>query len=708
MADPFLGTPLTPAGLDMAALMPPEEPLALGYPERDADYIPAPKFHKTDVQETVSDLKAEHSVRIARTREYSYFLDCSSPGRFADDIEDESIESFPLLGAREDYEFRVGYFAGHDQHPRLLNRDLIDRDEAIIVEDAVTYDFQCEERQYAKQHRSDLKLAKPAHLMRCGMLVGIDVLDPVAPSGIASDLLDPLTIFPVWGGPDGLVECYRVYQDTNESIINTYGGKPGSKEYARLEAKVKDTASKTKRGKRSVMKRGELRTVTEAWSRDELYVILDEEVELLRRSHGYRRVPITIRAGAFDQPVGLSIGTQETLGDPQQLTTTWGEVTVSDASMDLARQLAPFGYRHMQAHRIAEAVAGRELTYFKWAKDPHKILEYDPSTEWKMTEEIDLIPSETTKIPMPNKLNLVNVVADPTILAAVSANLQSNVGGGFLTQMRLGAIPPQTSGSAMGKLQAAGGAGDVTILRTLEGFDRDRAEWRLELRRVHGDSIGSPLGVVRVPARQGYGSPIHDLTPELLERTGTEVDIEYYQFQADVPLMTYVTGLRTPSPTTGKPLIADETAQRLLKFVKDVDREADRIDIEAMNALPSIKQQRDQKRLDTYIKEAMDEGDHDTAAEFMIASGELGYLHDLAVMQGQAAPPGGPGAAPGMGMTANQATPPMAAPPAPAPSMGNTSLPDQGIGVGTEGGRPVGASGPPQPISQPTPVGGRQ
>lgn len=689
----------------MASLMGPPEPLSLGYSDADPDYVPAPKFDKTYVVETATELKADHSVRIAQAREYAQFLGCADPGIFSDDrelVDDEIMEAFPLLGAREEYEFRRGYLAGHQAYPRLRNRDLVDRRDAMAVEDLVAYWFGCEERRYARQHRADLRMDEAAHLLRYGMLVGLDVLDPDDPSGIYTDLLDPLTVFPVWGGPHGLLECYRVYEDTNENIIGTYGGKPGSKEYRRIEEAVKKTATTTKRGRRTVMTRGEMRTVIEAISYDELFVVLDEEHVLLQRSHGYRRVPITIWIGAFDQPAGVSIGTENDVSDARAERTAWGEVTVSGRSMDLARQLRPYAWRQMWAHRIAEAVAGRRLSYFKWSNNPHIIREYDPTQKWQLGERPSLMPGEMTDVPIPSKINLVAPVMDTVMMQGLAADLQSNAsGGGFLTQMRLGQIPPQTSGSAMGKLQELGGSGDVVLVRALQGFKQARAEWRLELMRTHGDAVGSPLGVIRTPARDGYSSPLHEVTPELLGRSGTEVDIELYMEAVDVAAAQYITTLRAPGPTTGKPLISDETAQRRLKLVPDIEREADRINAEARGSLPPIAQQRDIAALQEMLAEAQDAGDHETAADIMISIGELTFLHEQSVAKGEAAPP--PGSPPPMPGVLGAGTP---APPPPGggggPALPGTSLPDQGIGVGTQGGAP---SGPPQAMTSPTPVG---
>src|SRR5574338_76976 len=146
--DPMGMMPTTPPpGLD--ALLPPEEPLALGpgsFLPGD-DYREAEKPRLVDVRETASALLTDHSLRIGQAREYSHFLEGTDPGYFTedeDDIANDLIERMPLLGEREAYEFRCGWLAMHDPYPRLLNRDALETDEAIAIEDLVAYDFQQE------------------------------------------------------------------------------------------------------------------------------------------------------------------------------------------------------------------------------------------------------------------------------------------------------------------------------------------------------------------------------------------------------------------------------------------------------------------------------------------------------------------------------------------------------------------------------------
>jgi hypothetical protein len=702
-----LAVPEEPAGGDLSYLLKGsgvDKPLYLG-PPSDPSYTWADRHDKDDVKAIIEELRELHEQRIMEAREYSWFLDANDPGYFKEDedlIRDDIMEVMPLMGEREAHNFRCGFLAMHDAYPRLLNRDSLDRDEAIANEDLITFLFQSEERQYSKAWSTDLRWAEPEHFQRFGMMVGLDVLNPLDYyCGMDMYLLDPLTVFPVWGGSDGIDEVYRVYSATNQQIIASYGGKPGSEEYERVAKAVYKNAEHVKLSSRKKRySRTQRRTVIEAWNRDHFAAYLDEEDTqlLLERKHGYHRCPFTIRIGAFDAPHGVEIGPPE---NPRY--SSWLDTNPARSAEggDLARVMRPYGYKHMWAHHIAEAVAGRRLSFFKWAADPHKILEYDPSTEFRMAREIDLLPGETTRVPLPNKVNIFTPLVDPNVMAGLAADLQSNVATGALSMIRTGQVPPQTSGSALSKMVILGGASEAILVRGIQDFKRDRSEFRAYLLMSYGDAVGKPLGSLNVPSRQGYGkTPLHAITPDMIERGGMQYDIELHYWQPDVALSQYLMTLRAPSPITGKPLISDTTARRKLKLTPDVDREEDRIEDEALSGIPPIQMQRQLARIQRDIDTAQETNDHDTAESLMVAYTELEHLYMMAVATGQASPVGirqtaGPAGGGGgdMGMT----------PQAPAggggPSATGNSMTDMGGTTGEEGGRPTGAGGPAKAIT---------
>jgi len=670
----------------------PRQRPAVGY--LDDSYKEEKKPPKDYIISTADALRSAHSLRLAVYKEWAEALDGDNPGYFAEDEEDianDIMEVMPLNALREDYEFRCGFLSMHDPYPTLRGRDANDRDESMIVEDLVIADFADEEHQFYQEFHADFRWNEAAHLLRYGMLVGLDVLDPEnRVSGLAMSLVDPQTIFPVAGGRAGWTEVYRVFEARNEEIVGAYGGRPGTSEYQRIENKVRRKATMigTTRNKR--LDYAETRPVIERWGRDYLQVIIDGTDLLLERKHGYRRLPFTIVICASDMPAGTMMGTNLDSGD---YPTTYGPVHVSDASVDIARQMRPPGYRQLKYHKIAEAVAGRELSMFKWSKDPHKIVEYDPSLEWKLAEEVDLTPGETTNVPLPNKINLVTPVVDPLIATALQANIQANVGGGALTMMRQGAMPPQTSGSALNKLMNMGGAADTILVRTLRTFKRERARWRLELRQHFGGTMGEDedhLGIIKVRARDGAKRAVHFVTPEILDRTGTDIDIDLHFWEPDVGRAQYIMTLRTPGPT-GKPLFTDDTLRRAMRMVPDPDREGERIEDEHLRAMPPVLHQDTIARLEKLAEQADAEGDWESVDRLLTEVAELEFLHELAVASGEAAPPTPEGTGLGPGGSGIPTQQP-AAPAPPQVQLPGQSLPELGIGVGTQGARPVGST----------------
>ena len=466
----------------------------------------------------------------------------------------------PIDTLRQMYDFRCGLIAMHEPYAKLLSREAIDRDEAMAVEELVQFDFKCEERQFAEQWGSDLRLTEPAHLQRYGMLVGYDGLNPRDPyCGLSMSLIDPTTVYPVWAGAGGLIELYRVYQDTADNIAGNYGGKPGSPDFARLQKKLKNSNGNAN-SDLTANHRTELRKVTEVWNRDHMAVQIDDDDEfLVTRKHGYHEVPFTVVIGNFDLPAATSSGYDR---EAETLNTPWGDIVLNDASVDTARRYRPFDWKRLKTHRVSEAVAGRALTTYKDARDPHKVYEWDPVMNKNQKPELGpLHAGKTTYVAIPGKLHIVTPVVDPTAMAVLNMALGANAQSGILGQLAAGTVPPQTSGSALNAMIEIGGAADIAIVRLIQLFKRLRAEKRLRLRMGFGGMLGrdGDRGATTVPSSRGYSStPYHRVTPDMIERTNIELDIELFNWRPDVTVAQYLSTLRTP----GRPACRSSPTRR--------------------------------------------------------------------------------------------------------------------------------------------------
>ena len=679
-----------------------DDPLAIE-PEYDEDYVEAPEPDLDDIKTIIDELRTDHGLRIGQAREMGEAYDGDRPGHFEEDEEDIAngiVEEMPITVLRQMYDFRCGFIASHEPFARLLNRDAIDRDEAMAVEELIAYDFRCEERQFADATGGDLRITEPEHLQRCGMMVGLDVLNPKDEySGLTMSLIDPTTVFPVFAGASGLIEVYRQYEDTAENIAGNYGGQRGSAEYQRLKRILdKEGSGRKKRD----LTRSTNRPVTECWNDDWLTVIVDDDTKLLSRKHGYHENPFTVVVGNFDLPAAMSSGTSY---EDETITTRNGEIVLNDRSVDIARRYRPYDWKKLKTHRIAEAVAGRQLSMFKWAIDPAMVLEEDPTMKKFQGEVGRMTPGARIRVSIPNKLTVVTPVVDPSAIAGLNMALAANAQAGILGQLASGTVPPQTCGSAMNAMIEIGGSSDAVLVRKVTLFKQLRAEKRLRLRKKFGGMLGKAgdRGYISVPSRNpGSRTPMHRVTPAIINRVGCQVEVELYSWRPDVTAAQYVATLRAPSAATGLPLISDETARIRLKTTPDHDREGERIEDELLRAQPPVAMQRNISRLKRERDMALEEGDDESADASQVAIQNLEFMYDAQVQSGAAAP-----VAPGGASSSGAAGPPVPEPPT-TPVLPGTSLPDQGIGVGNQGARPEGTEQPVVNPNQPsamTPIG---
>lgn len=689
------GAPMGGAGMDPLYDL---EPVEVIGPDLPPEYREAPKPRITW---TVPDAQAEqaaHGLRLAQAREYAQWLSGEKSGLFADDMQavrDGKVEPFHITTLRADHEYIVGTVASMDLYLTLAGRDLTESAEALAVEDAALYFRLCEIRQHAIRWGASLKWAEPNHLQRYGMLVGLDTLDPDNPEcGLRMSLIDPLTVFPVWGGDGGIDTVYRVYQDTPQNILGTYGGKYG-REYDRVRRIVRGVAGTDAGGR---LKPDQLLTVTECWNRDWCQVVLEDEKELCNRRHGYAENPFTIVYGGFDQPPGVSAGVNQPT-DAYELNTLWGQITISDRATDIARSARPFQWRKLRAHAQREATAARAFTLLRDFPNPTWIHEMDPMTKHLNTADIKAEPGHVIEVTLGNKLSTLVKAPGADLIAPVETLHQINAEQGPWSQINAGGIPPQTSDSAIGTMLELGGAAQSVIVQTLELFAQLRGEARLRRWRDWGKALGpdGQRGSIPIPQQPQYAGtyPPQQLTPEILKRTGCYLQASLFHWRANPGLAQYVMQLRTPGGASGAPLISDETARRTLRIVQDPDREAFRIEDEMVNAMPAIAVQRTLKRIDREIAAEIEAGDYENADALMVAGIELEFERQKQLMAGMAAPPTPPPGAGGETVPpAGDASAAGGAAPPQAPDAQGLSMPQMGDAVGMNGGRPQAGQEP--------------
>jgi hypothetical protein len=692
MMDPMMGALPPP--------MPPPTPLyedlpepRIG-PERDPDERDAPRPKLRIVLEDAEAEKDFHQLRIKQAKEYGEWLSGLRTGYFEEDrdaIISGEVETFRINTLEADHLYRTGTIAGMQTYYGLLGRDVTETEEALAIEDVLYYLRQHELNQYTNATGSQLRWTEPNQLQRFGCLVGLDTVNPDDYAcGLDMSLIDPLTVFPVFEGRSGLSEVFRVYEDTVSNVIGNYGGSPGGKEYERIRRKVNGIAGKDASGRTD---RGKLVTVTECWNRDWVLVAVDDE-EILCRRHGYAEVPFTVAIGGWDLPPGTSAGLTE---DAYLLNSAWGEISITDRASDLARQYQPFGWRHVAGHALAEAIAGRHVTNFKNAANPTFIHEVDPMTKELNTGEITARPGHIIEITLGNRLSTLPVAPGAETVAPIQGLLAANAEQGPWSQINAGGIPPQTSDSALGTMLELGGASQGILVSTLEQFIKRRAEARLRRLRDFLPVLGKKgsRGVLVVPSRDDApgANPVHVLTREMLERVGCEVDVTLFHHRPNPSLIQYL------STAVSAGAISRETMRRKLRIVPDPDREMWRIENEMIDELPAIATQRALRRIDREIASEIEAGDFDNADALMVAGLELEFERQKQMAGGQAAPPPvDPRMAAGAPMGEFTEMPLPSTPP--DINQQGLSMPQLGIGVGTQGGRPQGSTQP----TQPTPV----
>lgn len=661
---------------------------------RDRKDKEAPKPDPKDVLADCEALLEEHSERLQQTEAMYRALAARRNdldiGHFEgdeEDIENGEIEVFPLNSLRDEHEFNNGVIAQMESYIEHSSRERNDAEEVLAIEDACYYALDCFSRQHSRAFGGLLKRYKPSTLQYTGALVSMLTADPDNDTcGVRYSAIDPMTVLPIMEGANGLSDMFRVYQDTAASIIGNYND-PDDK----VEKAVTKRLSKHSGSNRAV--RNHLLEVKEYWNKDHVVVLVEDET-ILERQHGIGRVPFVVTLGAFELPMGVTTGNRA-YHDSTSTEPGWHRDSHA-ASPDIAAQWRPWAYRHLPTHAIQEAVAGRTLTEFARSMFRPMIYEFDPYSRNQDTADLSQYARAVNKIPLGNKLSVLPTAPDAPTVAMLDQFLQGNANQGLWSQIRSGAIPPQTPSAALGSMFDLGGADRSALTDAISLHDRDVLEFYLELVRDWGPVMGKKgqRGALMIPSRDPqYASPFHRLTPEMIERAGTYLTVSMFHWRPDPAMAQYLSTMLSSG------LSSPETAMRKSRYVPDPMREMQRIEDAMLRQEPVIATNLKIADLERQIEQAQAEGDDETTDRLMVAAMQLEFQNEQAIMAGAAPPPAGGSSGGAMGSVLGAGVPSpggMSGPGAVgAPiSQQGLSMPELGIGTGSQGGRPMGTTQP--------------
>lgn len=645
-------------------------------------YRKPPRPNKAAIQEEAEREKSDHSGRIAIAMEMRLRLGMRVKGSFSQDqeaIEMQQIELAPVSMLSDEHKLACSYGMSMQVGIDALNRNtLIDKEEMQAKEDLATYLFECERRQHSRAGNADLMWAMFDTIIAYGMLVGFDGLDTADPEcGLAMRLIDPATVFPVHEGKRGLSHVYRVYNTTAAGVIGDFDDATG-----RVTRKMKKIAQ----GPNGRMDPHYVGEVIEYWDRNWVCVLFDGE-QVLCREHGYARVPFTITYGCFGQQ-GFTSTTDNfnTFSDGVNsiLVQHFSGVRGRNRREDLMRIAEPFLWGKRETHDMEEAVMGLLVAALRRAINPPVIHYRSLLSIGQGDLEIDRTEGGYTQAGEDDKFEPFPTIPSPEIITPVIAYLQQNRMTGTPSGILSGQMPSsQTSGSAIDILGSMGYQRWNPLVRCVEQFIEERTEWRLSLIRDWGDILGAQddLGSLTVPRRKPNprtgNASAHNVTPKVLRDTGIRVKVELRRFDPN-SLNTIGNGLMI---LMNSGLIDRRRAIKIAGYADDPDSVIQDIDMDELNMVPEVKQEKTLRMLKVNIDQAKARGDWESVIELEQAMYFIASVMEQRASIGQ----------PALGPDGQRLNPlPGGGGGNPAMQTQGLSMPQMGIPTGTNGGRPPG------------------
>jgi hypothetical protein len=358
----------------------------------------------------------------------------------------------------------------------------------------------------------------------------------------------------------------------------------------------------------------------------------------------------------------------------------------------LMRTAQPFLWRRVKAHDIEEAVSGLMVTAFRRSINPPVIHYRSILSIGQGAPEIDRSEGGYTAAGEDDKFEPWPTVPAPEIVNPLLAYIQQNRVTGTPSGVMNGQMPSsQTSGNAIDVLGSMGFQRWNPLIHCVEQFLIERTEWRLELIRDWGEVLGveENLGTLTIPRRKpnprtGEASA-HEVTPQMLRQTGIRVKVELRRFDPST-LSQLANGLMI---LYNMGIIDKRRAIKISGFDPDPDAVIQDIDMDELNAVPEVKQEKTLRTLKRMADQAKMREDWESAIDIEQAMYFIASVMEQRMSIGQ--PALGPdgqrlrpidGGGRGGNTGGGNANPNMQ-----VQGLGN---PQMGMGVGQMGGAPMG------------------
>ncbi len=658
-----------------------------------------PKPEWSEVVELAEDLKSERQQWLRQIDECNRRLAGEVQSVFQrdqQDYQDGEVEGFQRTMLIDQHHMACSQISAMNTVVKPIQFAWIEEDEAALKMDAVRYVMDCESRDFARRWGRDVKRTMLDLFQRTAFMVSYEGVNPLnRETGLDTQLLNPMTCFPVWEGAD-LGKMVRCYQTSAADFVKTFDVN-GDVEKALNKMEQKTNGKRAKYDPRAD---GD---VVECWD-DQWFVIGWNNDLIVARNHPYRRVPFVVMGGDWGEPPmtsSYSVTAYTTRRD-----TPSGNR--AGRSRDFARQYPPFLQRFWRANDIAEAVGTRELTLYQRGINPAMVWTMGPNSDADESPQVEYRQQGLTRLGPEETLDPLQNLPDPGNRSGLYALLQQNDATGVPPAVLNGGAPmSQASGTAIDILTESGAQSWHPLVRGPQTFYELRAERWLENIQYFGAVLGSnpaDLGYIALPQPPGKGfSPVRKLTPELIQRSGSRVQIEYRR-RSMGSLAARAQALSMLSSVNGG-VISDYLALDIADITDDVPGELERSRMDMLRKQPDLLPTDMLEMILGQIEDAKARGDMDSLTKLIAYAQKVASDMDKAarVKQMEAMQMDMQMGAIGQAQQMQQSG--MLGPDGNPVEGATPDGPGIRMNAGTDGGRPQGAMGPPPPAGPPPPTG---